>query len=338
MKPERLLELWRGLADGQDVSGMDRRRLDTEAPVDMFACIFWPSRRLGLLIEGDGAQHPRTDRMPACRGVRVMHQVIGKEDPRTILRVILEDDSLLEIFAVLSVDLVNAVRAEQNTGAGLRRCIDRLSKWQVLFERVPADGLSKEAQRGLFGELAVLENFCLAELDKSEAVSSWTGPLGAHQDFKIGGTAVEVKTTLAKRHARISIANEKQLDERPHLVLLLVNLRLDESNAQGVALPTLVARLRSVLQTDTVAGRQFDDSLMLGGYLDIHAPLYERGRYRVAVQRYFHVHGDFPRLTEANLPPGVGDIRYTIIADDLSRHEVTREQAVQLVMGSNDRA
>ena len=338
MNPEGLLVLWRSLADGQDVSGMDRRRLDTDASVDMFACIFWPSRRLGLLIEGDGAQHPLTDRIPACRGVKVMHEAIGAKAPRTILRVMLEDESFLEIFAVLSADLVNAVRAEQNTGAGLRRCIDRLSMWQVLFERVPAEGLSEEAQRGLFGELAVLENFCLAELDKSEAVASWTGPDAAHQDFKIGGVAVEVKTTLAKRHARISITNEKQLDERPHLVLLLVHVRLDESNAQGVALPTLVAHLRSVLQADTVAGRQFDDRLMLGGYLDIHASLYERGRYRVAVQRYFHVHGDFPRLTEANLPPGVGDIRYTIIADDLSRHEVTREEAVQLVMGSNDRA
>ena len=128
-----------------------------------------------------------------------MHEVIRKKDPRTILRVILEDDSFLEIFAVLSVDLVNAVRAEQTTGAGLRRCIDRLAMWQVLFERVPAEGLSEEAQRGLFGELAILENFCLAELDKSEAVSSWTGPDAAHQDFKIGGAAVEVKTTLKVR-------------------------------------------------------------------------------------------------------------------------------------------
>ena len=92
MNPEGLLELWRSLAEGQDVSGMDRRRLETDASVDMFACIFWPSRRLGLLIEGDGAQHPLTDRIPACRGVKVMHEVIGAKAPRTILRVMLEDE------------------------------------------------------------------------------------------------------------------------------------------------------------------------------------------------------------------------------------------------------
>lgn len=338
MNPEALLELWGSLADGQGASGMDRRRLDTEACVDMFACIFWPSRRLGLLIEGYGEQHPLTDRIPSCRGVKVVHEAVRNENPRTILRVILEDPSLLDIFAVLSADLINATRAEQDSEVGLRRCIDRLSMWQGLFERVPPEGLSGEAQRGLFGELVVLENFCLPELDPLEAVTSWAGPDAAHQDFRVGDAAIEVKTTLAKRHARIFITNEKQLDERPHRVLLLALVRLDVSQAQGIALPTLVTRLRSVLPSDTVAEREFNTRLMLGGYLDVHAPLYERNRYLVEAQRYFHVHGDFPRLTEAELPPGVGDICYSIIADDLSGHEVKREEAAHLVRGSHDRA
>ena len=338
MNSEHLLQLWHSLSGGHGTSGMDRRRLDTEACVDMFACIFWPTRRLGLLIEGDGEQHPPTDRMPVCRGVKVVHEVVRPENPRTVLRVVLEDPGLLDIFAVLSTDLVSAIAAAQDTAVGLRLCIDRLSMWQGLFERVPPEGLLEEAQRGLFGELLILENFFLAELRTLDAVTSWAGPNAAHQDFKIGDAAIEVKTTLAKRHARLSITNEKQLDERPHRALLLTHVQLDISEAQGIALPALVARIRSVFQSDSVAGRTFNDRLMLAGYLDVHAPLYERCRYLVAGQRYFHVKADFPRLTEPQLPLGVGDIRYTIIADDLSGHEVTREVAVQLVMGSNDRA
>ena len=336
MNPDDLIGIWDSLAGGQGVTGIDRRRLDTEACVDMFACIFWPSRSLGLLIEGDGEQHPLADRMLASRGVKVVHEVIRVDTPRTVLRVILEDANLHEIFAALSADLVNAISAEKNTITGLRCCIDRLSMWQGLFERIPAEGLSKEAQRGLFGELTLLENFCVIELDASEAIISWVGPRAAHQDFKVRDAAIEVKTTLAKRHTRILIANEKQLDELPHRVLLLTHVRLEESNARGITLPALVARLRSVLQHEPVIRREFDSLLMLSGYLDIHAPLYERSRYSVAAQRYFHVQGDFPRLTDAILPPGVGDIRYTIIADDLSDYEITREEAVQLVTESND--
>ncbi len=336
MNPETLHELWRSLADGHDVSGMDRRRLDTEASLDMFACIFWPSRRLGLLIESDDTSHSLTDRIPNCRGVKVIQEEIGTNNSRTILWVILEDESLLEIFTVLSADLVNAVKAEQDAGIGLRRCIDRLLMWQGLLERVPAEGLSEEVQRGLFGELTVLENFCLTELGIFDAVTSWTGSEVSHQDFKIGDSAVEVKTTMGKRHVRISINSEKQLDERPHHVLLLTYVQLEESNAYGISLPSLVARLRLALQVDPVISREFDRRLMLGGYLDIHAPSYERKRYRVAIQRYFHVQRDFPRLTEANLPAGVGDIRYTIIVDDLSEYEVMRKAAIRLVMESND--
>lgn len=335
MNPDDLTELWLSLAEGHGVSGMDRRRLNTEALVDLFACIFWPSGRLGLLIEGDGDQRAPSDRIPTCRGVKVLHEVLDTQSPRTVLRVMLEDERLREIFAVLSADLVNAVGAEQNAAAGLRRCIDRLSMWQGLFERVPAEGLSEEAQRGLFGELVVLESLCLAEMEAYEAVSCWAGPSAAHQDFTISDAAIEVKTTLAKRHARISVANERQLDERSHRALLLAHVRLEESNARGIALPSLIARLRSQLQSNAPAAREFDNRLMHGGYLEVHAPLYARSKYRVTGQQYFHVHGDFPRLTEANLPSGVGDIRYTIIADDLSAYEITPADAVHLVKDSN---
>lgn len=335
MNPDDLTELWRSLAKGQGLSGMDRRRLDTKASVDLFACIFWPSGRLGLLIEGDGEQNASPNRIPTCRGVKVVHEVLNMQSPRTVLRVMLEDERLREIFAVLSADLVSAVGAEENAAAGLRRCIDRLSMWQGLFERVPAEGLSEEAQRGLFGELVVLECLCLAEMEAYVAVTSWAGPRAAHQDFTIADAAIEVKTTLAKRHARISVANERQLDERSHRALLLAHVRLEESNASGVALPSLVARLRSQLRSDPAAAREFDNRLMYVGYLDLHTPLYAGSKYRLTGQQYFHVHGNFPRLTEANLPSGVGDIRYTIIADDLSEFEIAREEAVQLVKGAD---
>ncbi|MDD9732311.1 PD-(D/E)XK motif protein [Mameliella sp. AT18] len=336
MNPDELVELWRSLAEGQGTSGMDRRRLDTEAAVDLFACIFWPSGRLGLLIEGDGEQRPPTDRIPTCRGVKVLHEVLDPANPRTVLRVMLEDDRLREIFAVLSADLVNAVGAERNTTAGLRRCIDRLSMWQGLFERVPAEGLSQEAQRGLFGELIILESLCLAHMEAYEAVTSWSGPSASHQDFTVGDAAIEVKTTLSKLHARLAIANERQLDERSHRALLLAHVCLEESSARGIALPALVARIRSQLQSDHTAAREFDDRLLQGGYLEVHAPLYAMSRYRVTDLHYFHVCGNFPRLTEANLPSGVGDIRYTIIAGDLSEYAIPRERAVQLLMGPND--
>ncbi|NKK95774.1 PD-(D/E)XK motif protein [Rhizobium leguminosarum bv. viciae] len=327
MTPERLLEIWRELGEQTpSPSGMHRRRLDTVASVDIFACVFWPSRQPGILVEGAGAFRPPGNRIPACRGVRTVHEVASVPSPRTILRVLLDDNALLDIFAVLSADLVQVVTAETTTGAGLTRCIDRLCMWQILFDRIPAEGLSEERQRGLFGELAVMDSLLLEAMPPFPAVTSWVGPDPANQDFIHAGTAVEVKTSLAKRHARVAISNEKQLDERPHRALFLAHLRMDESAALGMSLASLVTRVRGRVEVDPAAARELDARLTLAGYLDLHAPIYNRRKWLVASTRFFRVEGEFPRLTEHNLPVGVGDIRYSIIADDLVQYETSAEQ------------
>lgn len=333
MRPDELRELWDQMGSAPAAEGgLDRRLLDVEAPVSLYACIFWPGGNQGLMIEGTGEERPAAARIPKCRGVRLIHEVTASMPRRTILRVMLEDSRLLEIFAVLSADLVDAVRSETAAAAALRRCIDRLSMWQGLFERLPAEGLSEEAQRGLFGELAVLEEVMLGAVGALEAVSSWTGPDPANQDFLHAGAALEVKTSLAKRHARLVIANERQLDERPHRVLLLVYVRLDDSVAEGLTLPALVERSRGHLRADVTAARLFDDRLVAAGYLDVHADLY-RSSWRASAMRFFTVRDDFPRLTDANLPAGVGDIRYSIVADDLGAWEIERDDAVGRLRG-----
>jgi hypothetical protein len=40
---------------------------------------------------------------------------------------------------------------------------------------------------------------------------------------------------------------------------------------------------------------------------------------------------EFPRLTDANLPAGVGDIGYSIIADDLGSYEIGADEVAALV-------
>jgi hypothetical protein len=316
---------------------MDQRRLDAQAAVDVFACIFWPRGRSGLLVEGDGHIADLAKRVPRCRGVRVVLEEHGGggQPERTRLAIVLEEERLREIFAVLSADLVNAIIAEPSSASALQRCINRLCMWQGLFDRIAPEGLSEERQRGLFGELVVLDQLFLESGTLLDGVTAWIGSDSAHQDFRRRGLAVEVKASLAKRHAKIIISNEKQLDERPHDTLVLASVRLDESEPHGLSLPNLVAQLRLRLAGDEPAARLFDERLLLADYLDVHAPLYEARCYRVAMTRWFRVEGEFPRLTEANLPAGVGDIHYSIIADDLGAWEMD-EETVRYMTGGGE--
>ncbi len=329
MRPTELIELWGQMSSGASgPAGLDRRLLDVEAPVSIYACIYWPGGQPGLLVEGVGAVRPSGGRLPKCRGVRLSHEIRRGDPVRTVVRILLEDQRLLEIFAVLAIDLLGVAKAQSSAAEALRQCIDRIAMWQGLFERIPADGLSDEAQRGLFGELWVLRDLFFAALPPFEAVSAWVGPDPANQDFVHRGVAVEVKSSLAKRHSRLSIANEKQLDETPFRELFLAHVRLDDGSAQGETLPGLVRSCRDRLDHDPYAARKFDNSLLEAGYLDVHAQLYADRSWLVSSLRFFKVVGEFPRLTETNLPPGVGDIRYTIIADDLAQYEYEREDVV----------
>jgi hypothetical protein len=329
MTPTELLALWQEMSsEASGAAGLDRRLLDVVAPVGIYACVYWPSGQPGLLVEGEGVARATGGRLPKCRGVKLSHEILRGDPARTVVRILLEDQRLSEIFAVLAIDLLGVARSQSTAAEALRLCIDRIAMWQGLFERIPADGLSEEAQRGLFGELWVLSALFLDVLPLGDAVAAWIGPDPGNQDFVHRGIAVEVKSSLAKRHSRLSIANEKQLDEAPFRQLVLAHVRLDDGSAQGESLPGLVRHCRDLVGKDPYASRHFDNSVLEAGYLDAHAPLYESRRWQVSSLRYFHVHEEFPRLTEASLPPGVGDIKYSIIADDLAQYELRREQVI----------
>ena len=53
--------------------------------------------------------------------------------------------------------------------------------------------------------------------------------------------------------------------------------------------------------------------LMEYGYFDIHKNLYDDNGYTIRQENVYSVSGDFPRITEKQIPKGVGDVKYTII-------------------------
>ena len=49
-------------------------------------------------------------------------------------------------------------------------------------------------------------------------------------------------------------------------------------------------------------------------------------------QRFWHVTGDFPRITEADLRPGVGDCEYRIATVGLDQYVLPAEDVLSAVM------
>jgi hypothetical protein len=129
---------------------------------------------------------------------------------------------------------------------------------------------------------------------------------------------VEVKTTAAKQPTSIRITSERQLDDTGVGSLFLHVLVVDErevpaaADGPGESLPGLIAEIRQQLSGEAGIVALFNDRLIEAGWLDPLASRYEGHRWTLRAEHTYRVASGFPRITETDLPPGIGDVSYAI--------------------------
>jgi hypothetical protein len=211
--------------------------------------------------------------------------------------------------------------------------IGRLLKWQQFLDQYDPEGLSDEAQRGLFGELWVLRKYMIPLLGLSAAIDSWKGPEKNQQDFKFFKSAIEVKTTISKLHQKIQIVSEQQLDNAGLNSLYLYHISLINGTGSGETLPEIVDSIRQLLIPDFEAVKKFEDSLINAGYISAHIGRYSGTKYLVRTQSAYKVDGNFPRIIGQNLLNGVGDVHYSINVSECAHHIVPEEEFIKSLRG-----
>lgn len=328
---------WRDLETPQTTSGRSRLRLHPNAPLDIYLAVSHPSQQRMLVLRADARSADQivhsVGRLPRAAGLEINLCAVSRLEYE--LQLVLTADELREVFNPLVTDVADTVRDAPGAATALTAAVDRFERWQKLLRAVGRDGLGPEARRGLAGELLVLRDYVLPHVDPAEAVGSWTGPSGANQDFQLAGVAIEAKSSTAKRPRNIRIASERQLDAAGTPALLLTLLLLDERRGgTGESLNRLVDRIRERL-TSSVVRAEFDGRLIQAGYLPGHRELYDEPRYTIRDLRFWHVQGDFPRLTEAALPEGVGDCIYHVSTSGLDQYRATAEEVTELIRGSH---
>jgi hypothetical protein len=208
----------------------------------------------------------------------------------------------------------------------VKELLNRLAKWQTLFEKLGQQGLSPEAQRGLYGEIYFLRKFLTNTTDKQHCIGSWQVPSNTVQDFHCSDWAVEVKTTHGNNHQKIHISSERQLDDTVVPSIYLFHISLDVRNSFGETLNSIVEWVEDYMQNDIPELSAFRLKLFEVGYFDIHKPLYQQTGYNIRQESIYRVEGDFPRITENELRQGVGDVRYSIILADCQSYTTTETE------------
>ncbi|PWJ57384.1 putative PD-(D/E)XK family protein DUF4420 [Dyadobacter jejuensis] len=244
---------------------------------------------------------------------------------RKFLVILLLNKQHKDIFSTLCEDLIfgiSEVTTEENL---VEKLLERLAKWQSLFEKIGKQGLSNEAQRGLYGEIYFLRFFLNSTLDKKYCLKSWLGPERSVQDFQYSNWAVEVKTTHGNNHQKIHISSERQLDDSITEKIFLYHLSLDLRLGNGESLNGLIDEVSELLSSHTIASGLFKLKLLESGYYETHKKLYAEMGYIIRQENIYRISGNFPRITESQISRGIGDVSYSIILSESEDWKVTQE-------------
>ena len=291
------------------------RRVDATLPWDFFWARGVDGRVL-LTLRHTAGSAPTT-RLPKLRDIDVTLSPPDESDTQ-LLALKLLDSNQRDIFQTLCLDIISAAANAASEAEAVSAALMRTWRWHHLLRGGLGTLLSPEEQKGLLGELFVLERILLPSMDASSAVTAWRGPLGAPKDFEIARVAIEAKTRRGGATPSLSITSESQLDERGVDSLFLHVVELDEAQTDatdGVTLHDVAERIRGrLLSLDLGSSGILETRLSASGYREEDD--YSGHRWLEGATRIYLVTGNFPRITSGEIRSGVSTVRYSVSLAD----------------------
>jgi len=280
--------------------------------------------------------HPDID-VPESHGLTVKRAVFPRDGERYItLQLSMSDPGSKSIFLRVAEDLFEHVSAIPDSAEVLQSLIRRLAEWYRFMRRQSPTILSKERQRGLVGELDFLLRYAIRYRGPLAAVAAWSGPGLAIHDFEFKRLTVEAKTTVAGGPTEFRVSSERQLDDRGHAFLVIYHPLFTETRESGTSLPVIVDKVRKVIgQVDGVLAA-FEEKLADYGYYEVHRKEYVDPGYVDRTRSFYRVTAGFPRLIEADLPPGVGAVSYAVSTVACADFLVAESEIIDRLSGGQE--
>lgn len=309
--------------------GVVIRRISPDISFDLFLGIEQITFRRMFLIRIEKNEFAHFHQLPLFKGFEISQITFPDEKPDKILiSLSLNDNAYSDIFSALCEDLFFVSARQLDQKRMIQAIKERLIRWKEFLEINGNLGLSPESQRGLYGELRFLRDILFENMDVSKAIGCWQGPSRKNHDFQIFGMGVEIKTSIGKQHQKIHIANELQLDDSNLEGLYLYFLSLQETQNYGETLPKIIDDIRKFIEIKNGSIYEFETQLFKSGYLDKHRDRYQKVGYHDRKIKIFRINEGFPRITESDLKPGIGDVNYSIDLAVCNRYRINKEDLI----------
>lgn len=310
------------------------RRVDAKLPWSIFwalssdnRCLIVFRNRLAISLH---AKAPKLKSIAVTSGVPDAHG-------NSVLILKLLDNSHRDLFLRLCLDVVGATSSAKTESEAINKFLSRTWRWHHLLKGGGDHRLSLEEQKGLLGELFVIEELLLSSLKPSDAIAAWTGPTGAPKDFEIGRLCIEAKGRRGTATPYISISSEHQLDtvSIDHLYLHVVDLQsAPPDTPEALSITDVAKKLHAhIADLDGLAAEHFDRLLTSCGFR--WEDDYTDSQWIGGKRQTYEVRDGFPRICPANFPTGISNVRYALSLKDCEPYAVTSAALINQLRKGN---
>jgi len=325
----KIEKIWQDLeGDCSLRSGLLYKRYSGNVLPDIYVALKVPERFRCIAVHLDSSANFDIRAWDKFRDIKIQRLPDEKNQDKHFLVVLLLNSQHKDVFAALSEDLINKVSDITSESDLVKVLIERLAKWNLLFEKLGHQGLSDDACRGLYGELYFLRTLILSGISADFCINAWKGSEKAVQDFQFSDLAVEIKTTHGKNQQKLHIASERQLDINIIPDIYLFHLSLEVRQNHGESLNHIAEDLMAMLSACPSAQSVFRLKLFEAGYFDQHKVYYEDTGYAIRQKNIYKITEDFPKITENMIPSGVGDVRYSVVISANENWILEEEQLI----------
>jgi hypothetical protein len=329
----RIDQIWKELeSDPSLPHGILYRRYSAAILPDVFIAWQNPEKIRCIAVFVNADINLRLTEFSNLKDINVELKADESEHRRKILFLRLINRQHSNIFSVLCEDLIASVAGINNENQLVKELFNRFIKWKSLFDKASQQGLTAEEQRGLYGELYFLRQFLQVSPDFLYTIQSWVGPEKQIKDFQYHDWSVEVKTTHGNNHQKIHVNSERQLDTSGLNHLFLYHISLETKQQAGETLNHIVRSISDILAQDMASYNRFRIKLLEAGYFDGQNHIYDYNGYIIRQECFYKVENTFPRIEEADVRNGVGDVKYSIIASQFSEYSVSRENVFKVLL------
>lgn len=321
----RINQIWNELESDRSLSrGLLLRRYSATALPDVFVAFQQPESLRCIALRILSVNSINLLHCSNLKDIKITFTPDDGDNAKSLLLITLLNNQHHEVFATLAEDLISQI-ANAKDDILIKVVLNRFEMWKALFDKAASEGLSKEEQQGFYGELYFLRKWVSGSTDLLKPVQSWLGTEKELRDFQADGWGLEVKTTRSNKHQKVYISSERQLDTSRLNTLFLFHLSIEAQQNHGETLNQVISALIELLSQDVVAQVQFRAKLLQGGYFFHHASRYDVTGYQIRAETFYTVRNNFPRIEEADIRAGIGDVKYSIMLSEQSEYLVPED-------------